>query len=81
MALVGELQIENKTNKILEIYQGPKHKNYRGWVGPKSWAGFAVNDSHGNTYFRATPSRSSGGGASYDLTIGGTRTYYKWTIS
>jgi hypothetical protein len=80
MGLVGELQVVNKTSKILKIYQGPKHKNYRGWVGPNSWAGFAVNDPHGNTYFRATPTRESGGGSSYDLVIPGKRTRYRWDI-
>jgi hypothetical protein len=30
MALLGTLWVDNKTSKILKIYQGPKHKNYRG---------------------------------------------------
>jgi hypothetical protein len=82
MALVGTLWVDNKTNKILKVYQGPKHKNYRGAAGPKSWAGFAVNDPHGNTYFRATPTPESGGGRSYDLVIPRTpvAVNYTWTI-
>ena len=81
MALVGELQIENKTNKILAIYQGPKYRRYRGWVGPKSWAGYEVNDPHGNTYFELRPTPDSGGGKSYFKTIGTpAKTRVKWKI-
>jgi hypothetical protein len=82
MALVGTLWVHNKTSKILGIYQGPKHKNYRGAAGPNSWAGFSTNDSYGNTYFRATPTAASGGGRSYDLVIpkSPVGTTYTWTI-
>lgn len=83
--LIGTLWVNNETIKILKIYQGPKHKNYRGAVGPKSWAGFPVNDTTGNTYLRATPTRDSGGGKSYDLIIppyapGQAVKNYTWTI-
>ncbi len=82
MALIGTLWVDNETGKILKIYQGPKHKNYRGAAGPKSWAGFAVNDTTGKTYFRATPTADSGGGPSYDLVIPRTpvATSYTWRI-
>jgi len=79
MALLGTLTVQNTTNKTLRIYQGPKHKNFRGFVGPKSVAGFSVNDSHGNTYFRAKPTDA---GASIDLVIPSSpvRTRLIWTI-
>jgi hypothetical protein len=75
MALIGRLNIKNNTTKIYDIFQGPRHKVFRGLVGPNSFVGFAVNDPTGNTYFRAVPKN---GGANIDKIITGTTTQMTW---
>ncbi len=79
MAMIGSLGIQNTTNKTLSIYQGPKHKTFRCFLGPKSTGGFMVNDPYGRTFFRAVPKE---GGSPIDLVVPASpvRTRLIWTI-
>lgn len=80
MAYIGILSVQNDSKtKSYAIYQGPKHKNYKITVGPNSLAGFWVQDTYGNTYFRAKP---VGGGANLDMTIpsNNNRTKIIWVL-
>jgi hypothetical protein len=77
--LIGTLNIKNTTNKVFNIFQGPKHKTYRGLIGPNSFAGWAVNDTTGKTYFRAVP-HDGGGPIDFSIPADNNHTQVTWVI-